>query len=196
MESAHIAGGTLCINRERGNSLKCKLRNCRMRNSSIHCRCRWLLLCKCRVSYCFVFLLFVIAKIATISIFPKIILLSLIKIAGCSLKIAIRHPKISGLKIAVHSLKIAGLKIIARMWARMWARMCVRSLFCEPRQNITGCNQSRTEHKRPERPPANAGTQATATSTRVGTQAAPQAPEHAHPIRKRKLKNNSKLIFF
>ena len=137
MESAHIAGGTLCINRERGNSLKCKLRNCRMRNSSIHCRCRWLLLCKCRVSYCFVFLLFVIAKIVTISVFPKIILLSLIKIAIQYLKITIRHPKISvrylkisGLKISVHSLKIACLKIIARMWARMWVRMCVRSPFC------------------------------------------------------------------
>ena len=136
MESAHIAGGTLCINRERGNSLKCKLRNCRMRNSSIHCRCRWLLLCKCRVSYCFVFLLFVIAKIATISIFPKIILLSLIKIAGCSLKIAIRHPKISvrylkisGLKIAVHSLKIAGLKIIARVCVYAWVRVCTPILL-------------------------------------------------------------------
>ena len=57
------------------------------------------------------------AKVATISIFPKIILLSLIKIA-------IRHPKISGLKISVDSLKISGLKIIARMWVRMCARVC------------------------------------------------------------------------
>ena len=49
------------------------------------------------------YLLFVIAKIATISIFPKIILLSLIKIAGCRLKISGRY-----LKISVRYLKIAG----------------------------------------------------------------------------------------
>ena len=76
------------------------------------------------------------AKIATISIFPKIILLSLIKIAGCSLKIAIqylkisvRYLKISGLKIAVHSLKIAGLKIIARVCVCMCVYVCAR---CTP----------------------------------------------------------------
>ena len=114
MEYAHIAGGTLCINRERGNLLKCKLRNCRMRSSSIHCRYRWLLLCKCCVSYCFVFVV-VTAKIATKFEYPKIFLLFLIKIAGCRLKIAIRHPKISGLKIAIQYPKIAGLKIIARV---------------------------------------------------------------------------------
>ena len=65
------------------------------------------------------------AKIATISIFPKIILLSLIKIAIQYLKIAIRHPKIS-----VHSLKIARLKIIARVCVRVWVRMWVRSPSC------------------------------------------------------------------
>ena len=136
MESAHIAGGTLCINRERGNSLKCKLRNCRMRNSSIHCRCRWLLLCKCRVSYCFVVFVVMDAKIATIFLFPKIILLSLIKIAIRHPKISVRYLKISGLKISVHSLKIAGLKIIARvcvyvgMRVCVYACMCVRSQFC------------------------------------------------------------------
>ena len=126
------------------------------------------------------FLLFVIAKIATISIFPKIILLSLIKIAGCSLKIAIRHPKIlvrylkiAGLKISVHSLKIAGLKIIARVcvYVRMWVRGCVGG--CAPHfadvskiaQDATGAGtqapepepQRTQEHKRPpqapERPP-------------------------------------------
>ena len=74
------------------------------------------------------------AKIATISIFPKIILLSLIKIsvqylkiAMLYLKISVRYLKISGLKIAVHSLKIARLKIIARVcvYVRMWVRGCV-----------------------------------------------------------------------
>ena len=83
---------------------------------------------KC-VSYCFVFVV-MDAKIATIFEYPNKFLLLSKNLCSGSLKIAIRHPKISGLKISVHSLKIAGLKIIARMWARMWVRMCVRSLFC------------------------------------------------------------------
>ena len=176
MESAHTAGGTLCIGRERGNSLKCRLRNCRMRNSSIHCRCRWLLLCKCRVSYCFVFVV-TDAKIATIFEYPKIILLSLIKIAGCSLKIAIRHPKISGrylkisgLKIAGDSLKISGLKIIARVcvYVCAWVRGFVGAWVHSHLANISKIEQDATraqessnqsdhhrtqEHKRPPQEP-------------------------------------------
>ena len=101
------------------------------------------------------FLLFVTAKIATISIFPKIILLSLIKIVGCSLKIAIRNPKISVLKIPIHSLKIAGLKIIARvcvcvcMWVRGWVRGCAPH-FAEVSkivQDATRAGATTTEHK-------------------------------------------------
>ena len=88
------------------------------------------------LTYRFVFLLFVIAKIATIFEYPNKFLLLSKNLCSGSLKIAIRHPKISGLKISVDSLKIAGLKIIARvcvyarMWVRMWVRICVRSPFC------------------------------------------------------------------
>ena len=77
------------------------------------------------------------AKIATIFEYPKIILLSLIKIsvqylkiAMLYLKISVRYLKISGLKISVDSLKIAGLKIIARVC--VYVRGCVGALqFCE-----------------------------------------------------------------
>ena len=91
------------------------------------------------------------AKIATIFLFPKIILLSLIKIAIQYLKIAVRHPKISGLKIAVHSLKIAGLKIIARV--------CVRVYACAPHfAEVSKIAQDAPERPPPERPPPNTGT--------------------------------------
>ena len=73
------------------------------------------------------FLLFVIAKIATIFEYPNKFLLLSKNLCSGSLKIAIGHPKIS-----VHSLKIAGLKIIARVcvYVRMCARVCVRSPSC------------------------------------------------------------------
>ena len=159
--------------------------------------------------FCFIMLcvlLFVIAKIATISIIPKIILLSLIKIAVQYLKISVRYLKISGLKIAVHSLKIAGLKIIARVYARMYVRGCVGAFpSCRGQQNSAGCTQSRSdhdrtqEHERPEPERLDAGA-----TTRAGT----QAPGRPRPnrnaatrattgtqrtrIAKRNYKNNSK----
>ena len=96
------------------------------------------------------------AKIATIFVFPKIILPSLIKIAGCRLKIAIRHLKISvrylkisGLKISVDSLKIAGLKIIARVCVYVCA--WVRSHFAEVSKMAQDATRSGTQ--RPGRPP-------------------------------------------
>lgn len=126
-------------------------------------------------------LLFVIAKIATKFYFPKIILLSLIKIAGCRLKIAIRHPKISGLKIAVHSLKIAGLKIIARVCVYMYARRGVGAWVRSHLANISKMakDAARAGAQAPGR--RNAATRAT-TETR-----APPEPQHhrtqapAHP---------------
>ena len=117
----------------------------------------------------------------------------MIKIAGCRLKIAIRHPKISGLKIPVHSLKIAGLKIaglkiIARVCVYVCVYVCAWVRGCAPvlprLANSVGCTQSRNTSTRAT---TTTGTRAT-TSTRAGA--------HAHPIQKRKLKNNSKLIFF
>ena len=143
-----------------------------------------------------VFLLFVIAKIATISIFPKILLLFLIKIVGCRLKISVRYLKISGLKIAVHSLKIAGLKIIARVCVYA----CMRALPI-----LSRLAKWHRMHPEPERPPR-AGAQKHKhqsdhhrntsdhhKSSMAGAQ--PQERErdqsertsgHAHPIRKRK----------
>ena len=107
-----------------------------MRNISIHCRYRWLLLCKCCVSYCFVF---VVSDCKDSDYFhiSKNYFTFLIKIYVRSLKIAVSHPKISGLKIAGYSLKIAGLKIIARVCVCVcgWVRGCVgawvRSHFAE-----------------------------------------------------------------
>ena len=97
------------------------------------------------------------------------------------LKISVRYLKISGLKIAVHSLKIAGLKIIARMCVRMWVRMWVRGCVCGCAPHLANISKivqdaTRAGAQRPERPPLNTGPQATTTSTRAGTQAAPQAP--------------------
>ena len=126
-----------------------------------------------------------IAKIATKFEYPEIILLSLIKIAGCRLKIAIRHPKISGLKIAVHSLKIAGLKIIARVYACVYVRGCVgawvRSHFAEVSKIAQDAPRAGTQA--PERPP-NTRTQATTTSTRAGAPAGTQRTRIAKEIKK------------
>ena len=137
------------------------------------------------------FLLFVIAKIATIFEYPNKFLLLSKNLCSGSLKIAIRHPKISVLKISVHSLKIAGLKIIARV--------CVRVYACAPHlANISKIVQDATRAgtQRPERPPANAGTQRPPQEQHQSRSDHHRHPAHAHPIRKRKLKNNSKLIFF
>lgn len=183
-----------------------------MRSSSIHCRYRWLLLCKCCVSYCFCFCCYG-CKDSDYFHISKNYFTFFVKIAGCRLKIAIQHPKISGLKISVDSLKIAGLKIIARVCVCVcaWVRGWVRSHFAEvskivqdtPRAGTQAPEQPRPER---ERPRPNTGTQATTTraappntSTRATTARAPKpernhrsesatrasAPAHAHPIRKR-----------
>ena len=149
---------------------------------------------KC-VSYCFVFVV-TDAKIATIFEYPNKFLLLSKNLCSGSLKIAIQHPKISVrylkisvLKIAVHSLKIAGLKIIARVcvYVCAWVRGCAPH-FAEVSKMAQDAHGAGTQA--PERPPKREHhhrTQATgATTTRAG------APAHAHPIRKRKLKNNSK----
>ena len=94
------------------------------------------------------------------------------------LKISVRYLKISGLKISVDSLKIAGLKIIARVcvYVRMWVRGCVCG--CAPHlANISKIVQDATRAgtQRPERPPANTGTQATTTRAAPEPER-PQAP--------------------
>ena len=130
------------------------------------------------------------AKIATISIFPKIILLSLIKIYVCSPKIAIRYLKISWLKISVVRLKIAGLKIIARVcvYVCAWVRGCAGWLRMPERLEARAGakeHKHRSDHHR-------TGTQATTTraaATRATTES-PGAPAHAYS--KRNYKNNSK----
>ena len=87
----------------------------------------------------------------------------MIKIAIRHLKIAIRHPKISGLKISVHSLKIAGLKIIARVcvYVCAWVRGRVGARMYSHLANISKIVQDAPrakEHKHQSR------------STRAGTQ--------------------------
>ena len=121
------------------------------------------------------------AKIATISIFPKNILLSLIKISVQYLKIAMLYLKISGLKIAVHSLKIAGLKIIARVCVYACMRVCP---FCRGQQNSTGCTQSRntstratTEHRNTSDHHKSRSTEHKHRNAATGA----RAPAHAHP---------------
>ena len=94
------------------------------------------------------------AKIATISVIPKIVLLSLIKIVVRYLKISVRYLKISVLKIAVHSLKIAGLKIIARVcvYVCAWVRGCA-PYFAEVSKMAQDAPEPEHKHQSDHRKP-------------------------------------------
>ena len=119
------------------------------------------------------------------------------------------YLKISGLKIAVHSLKISGLKIITRVCVCAYVCACAPH-FAEVSKMAQDAPGATTragakEHKHQSDHHTKNTSDHHKSSTTTGAGAQPQERErdqsertsrHAHPIRKRKLKNNSKLIFF